>query len=246
MALALDGSTPTAVTANGSIGAGATSTLTTSSFTPPSGSLLVVVFGTNEGAGGATSSFAVTDNLGSHLSYTHLTQQGNNTQDVQVNVWWAAVSTSSAMTVSASYANSIAQTSPSLLRVLVITGAETGSPIGATGGGRGRTTNISGTAAQYNSTRDNSWGWLSYADWTQHGTPTVSASETVDSSYDVAGEDSYAVVKNNSTTTPSGAQVTLSTSTPTASLQLSWIYFEVLPAAAVVARPRLALLGVGT
>jgi hypothetical protein len=132
------------------------------------------------------------------------------------------------MTVSVSFSYTNTEDTTSLLRVLVFTGADTTGPIGANGGGRGRTTNISGTAAQYNSTRDNSWGWLLYADWTQSGIPTVPAAETVDASYQVTGSDSYAVIKNNATTTPNGTQVTLTTSTPTTTLQLSWTYFEVL------------------
>lgn len=232
MALALDASTPPAVTALDNVTGVHTVTLTTASFTPPSGAVLVIPFCTNAVVN-ANSAYAVTDNLGVHLTYTHLTQQGNNLNDVEVNVWWAAIGSSAAMTVSASYqVAGTATGSLALLRPLVFTGADTSSPIGATGGGRGRTTNLSGPAAQYNSTRAASWGWVTYADWTASGIPTVPAGETVDSSYHVTGDDSHAVIKNNATTTPSGTQVTLTTSTPTSALQLSWIYFEVLPATA--------------
>src|SRR4051812_42166937 len=103
MALALDGSTPAAVTTTDPNSSSShTFTTTTASFTPPAGAVLVVILDSNEGNGQVLSAFAATDNLGGHLTYTHLTQQGLNTNDAQVNIWWAPVVSSAAMTVSAS------------------------------------------------------------------------------------------------------------------------------------------------
>jgi hypothetical protein len=114
-----------------------------------------------------------------------------------------------------------------MLRVLVITGADTVDPIGAQAGGRGVTTNVSQT---YTSTRDNSWGWLTYCDWAQKGVPTVTG-ETVDSSYNPSGMITAAVIKKNSTTPTAGTSVTMSTSTPNSGTQITWQYFEILPPA---------------
>jgi len=247
--LALDTSTPVAVTATDAGAGSHTVTLTTASFTPPAGSVVIACFYTNDGNGGTLSAFAITDNLATHLTYTNFASRGNPTNDVQVNGWWAAVSTSAAMTVSASYHNSAGDAgSPSLLRVLVINGANTTSPIGVTSGARGRTTNISGAAAQYSSTVNGSWGWLMYADWTASGIPTVPAGETVDASFNVSGEDSYALIKQSSTTVTAGTTVTMSTSTPTSGLQLSYAYFEIVPSGGgppPPVTPRMTLLGVG-
>jgi len=104
--------------------------------------------------------------------------------------------------------------------------------IGAKGGARGRTTNLTGTAAQYTSTVNDSWGWCTYADWGAVGVPTAGSGQTIDSSYHVAGQDSYAVINQNSTTATAGTTVTMSTTAPTSGLQLAYIFFEMKPAAA--------------
>ena len=231
MALALDVSTPVAVTQTTSIAAGATGTFTTASFTPPAGAILIVILCSNSGTSSITlSNFAVTDNLGAHLTYSLVKQVGNLSNDAQTTVWSSSsIGTSAAMTVSASYKNSGSASdtgTPTLLRVLVITGADTTAPIGANGGARGRTTNVN---TSYSSTVNGSWGWMGYADWSASGIPSVPAGEAVDSSYNVSGQDSYAVIKQTSTTASAGTSVTMSTSTPSSGTQISYVYFEIVP-----------------
>src|SRR5579859_7913014 len=114
------------------------------------------------------------------------------------------------MTVTATQFNNNGGNSNQFLRVLVVTGADvssTTSPVGKNGGGNLRTTNLSGTAAQYTSTQDGSRGWLQYADWSQQAIPTVPDGESVDSSVTIAGQNTYAVIKNATTTTTSGTTV---------------------------------------
>jgi hypothetical protein len=225
--LALDASTPVAVTTN--VASTGTRTLTTASFTPPVGAILVLEFNTNSlNSSNVLSNFQATDNLGTHLTYTQIQQVGNLNNDVQVTLWKSSpVLSSVAMTVSASYTEASAGTYPDMLRVLVFTGADTSSPIGAHGGARGQTTRIN---VSYVSTRSGSWGWLGYSDWTQSGIPTVTGAESVDASYEVASQDSYAVIKQNALTTSIGTTVTMSTATPVSALQVSYLYFEVVPA----------------
>lgn len=227
MALALDGSTPAVTTKTAA--SGTSQTITTASFTPPANSVLAIVLCTNSnGNSDALSAWALTDSLASHLTYTSFASQGNSKSDAQVHCWWATVASSQAMTITGSYVCGSNNASPIMLRVLVFTGADTSAPIGATSGARGLTTNVSAT---YSSTVDGSWGWLAYADWSQSGVPTVPAGETVDCSDNVSGEDTYAVIKQNSTTATAGTSVTMSTSTPSSGLQVSYAYFEIVPPA---------------
>ena len=90
--LALDASTPVVVKKAGT-------TLTTASFTPPAGSVLVISAQSNGNSG--VKSISVSDNLSSHLTYTQAQVKGNTTNDVYAKLYWAPVTTSRAMTVTA-------------------------------------------------------------------------------------------------------------------------------------------------
>jgi hypothetical protein len=114
-----------------------------------------------------------------------------------------------------------------MLTVLVFTGADTLSPIGASGGGDGFTGQT--ISATYASTVNGSWGWLMYGDWIAQGVPTVPGDETIYDSYHINGEDSYALIDSNSTTATSGTAVTLSATAPASPTQITYIYFEVVP-----------------
>jgi hypothetical protein len=113
-----------------------------------------------------------------------------------------------------------------MLQVLVITGANSSSPVGNTAGAWGPTTNISGTV--YNSSVNDSWSWLIYNDWNAEAVPTVPSGETVYGSYTNIAL-TAAVIENNSVTATSGTAVTLGTSTPTSGVELAWIAFEMKP-----------------
>lgn len=78
--LAEDGSAPAVVSTTSA------TTVTTASFTPVSGALLVALIGSDGGAG--TTTMTVTDNLGTHLNWTE--QVKNNASDY-AGVWIADV-----------------------------------------------------------------------------------------------------------------------------------------------------------
>ena len=156
--LALDASSPAVVKKAGT-------TLTTASFTPPAGSVLVISAQSNGNSD--VKSISVSDNLSSHLTYTQAQVKGNTTNDVYAKLYWAPVTTSRAMTVTATIGGNSGDYG--MLSVLVFTGANTAAPIGASGGGRGATGAISDT---YTSTAAGSWGWLATGDWAQKGVPT--------------------------------------------------------------------------
>jgi hypothetical protein len=231
MALLADASTPNAVTVSLTYGSGAgPQNVTTAAFTPPVGAVLVVVFCTNSGTSSNTlSNITVTDNRASHLTYTLLLRTGNLSNDNQTTVWYSsAVPAATSMTVTASFTDAAAfSNNPALLRVIAFSGADSSTAIGASGGARGLTTNVN---SSYVSTRSGSLGYLGYADWAQKGIPTVPGSESVDASYDVAGSNTYAVIKQAANTISSGTTVTMSTATPNSAAQISYVYFEVIPA----------------
>lgn len=227
--LALDASTPAVVKKKGT-------TLTTATFTPPAGSVLVISVQSNGNSD--VKSIAVGDNLASHLTYTQAQVKGNTTNDVYAKLYWAPVATSKAMTVTATIGGSNGDYG--MLSVLVFTGANTSAPIGASGGGRGATGVISDS---YTSTAAGSWGWLSTGDWAQKGVPKVPSTETVHASYNVAGEDTFALIKSNAVTAAAGSTVTMSTTSPTSGSRTTHIYFEVVPASTQVpAAPKITAL----
>ena len=217
--LSLDQSTPASVKKTGT-------TLTTAIFTPPAGSVLVISVQTNGSNNDDVKSIAVKDNLTARLTYNLVQTKGNTTNEVYAKLYWAAVPNSQPMTVTATVGGK--SNDYSMLSVLVFTGANTAAPIGASGGGRGATGVINDS---YNATADNSWGWLIYGDWMQRGVPTVPPGESLYDSYNVNGEDTYALIRQNSTTTTAGTRVTMSTTSPTSGTRTTHIYFEVVPAA---------------
>jgi hypothetical protein len=222
MALALDASTPAAVH-----GASGAASVTTASFTPPAGSVILVCAGVNAGSAIAENISTPTDNLGSHLTYTAVLSEGDTTNgsDAIAKLWWASVSASAAQTITISHSGAAGSNLYLYLRVLVFTGAKTSGPVGASGGGNKATGVISDT---YTSTDANSWGWLLISDWSAQ-TTTVGAAETIQDSYVVGGQISYALIEQNALTSASGASVTMSTTAPTSAAQQAHIYFEVLP-----------------
>jgi hypothetical protein len=221
--LALDSSTPAAVKTN-------TQTLTTASFTPPAGSVLYICVMLNSNASPATDQnyvSQITDNLSTHLTYTLQKQYGTASgSSAIVYLYTAPVSTSQAMKVSITQGASDSSISNAMVQVLVITGANASSPVGKTAGAGATATNISGT--DYNSSVNDSWSWLIYADWNANAVPTVPSGETVYSSYTNTML-TAAVIKNNSVTATAGTSVTIKTSTPTSGVDLAWLAFEIIP-----------------
>jgi hypothetical protein len=227
-----DASSPANLTALAPTGAGAR-TFTTASFTAPLNSIIVVMFFTNSGTAADILSAWTITNSGTALSWSASTQVGNNVQDAQVTRWQAKVTVSQSMTITCGYSTASSTDnfgSPVMLRAIVVTGTDftsNTSMIGANNKARVTSEPISTT---YTSTRDNSRGWLMYADWNALGTASAGTNQTVDAHYDVASADNYATIKQNAVTTPNGSTVTVSTSAPSGTGQVSYMYFELLPA----------------
>lgn len=136
MAVAISGTSPAAVN-------NTTNTLAavaTASFTPPANSLLVVMWVSNTNS--LTDSPAtptITDNLGTHLTYTLSNVANPSTTSTttiggQAAIWTAPVLTSSAMTVTVTNQAVSGKRQAGLL-VKVLTGAELVSPVSTHGVG---------------------------------------------------------------------------------------------------------------
>lgn len=112
MALAIDASTPALVTQNAAF----ITSLASNSFSPPAGSLLVVVVGFPSSANAVTS---ITDSLGTPLTYTNRVAHAAGATDTEI---WVAdcPSAQTGMTVTANFSNSKGQ----CIGVLVMTGAK--------------------------------------------------------------------------------------------------------------------------
>jgi len=117
--LAIDGSTPAAVSTNASV-----ASLTTASFTPPLNSLLVVIFGTGWSATGISSP----SNTGGGVTWNGAVAVSETANNSGAAVWLGTVTTSASMTVTCNPASAIGQWG---FGVAVVTG-QAASPAGAT------------------------------------------------------------------------------------------------------------------
>lgn len=218
MALALDASTPSAVT-------GTTLAHTTASFTPPVGSWLFVMVASDEA--GSSVTFTTPTNSAGSVTWTNVIgPYGNSTSDGIVRVFKGLVNTSAAMTVSCSSNHNDKNW---IMRTLVITGAHATTPVGAASGGRGATSiNVT-----YTGTAADSWGWLIYCDWNQSGLPTAGTGCTIDtaSNYNVAGAITASAIRRTTADGTVGGSINLRATAPTG-MQSSYAYFEIVPDAA--------------
>ena len=122
MALAIDASTP-------AIATGTTTAITTASFTPPNGSAIVILFGSNSQTAGDTSITSIT-NTGIAITWTRRARKNKNaSSDGGAGVdggaeIWTGVGTGGAITVTVSGLGSGA-THEKALQAVVLTGADT-------------------------------------------------------------------------------------------------------------------------
>lgn len=143
--LARDASSP-ALRSSAFQGAAATQAWDSNSFSPPAGSVIVLVLSATQSFNNAWTTPTITDSLASHLTWTIAASQADvSTGAAQSGVWiaWANCPTAqTGMTVTATYAVAAGQTITfSSVGVEVFTGADTTAPIGATA------TGVSTTAA---------------------------------------------------------------------------------------------------
>lgn len=189
MALAISGTSPAAVNSTSTTAA----TITTASFTPPAGALLLVLWGGNASSvSNVPANPTITDSLGSPLAYSLIqlanpTTIGNTTQvGGQAAIWTAAVGASAAMTVTVTN-QAVSGKRQQMMRVIVLTGADTAAPVSSSGVGA-TTTAVSAFAQSYTPSRWGGSGFMAVCDWNNNtSTEPVAASGSTQSGGAVQG-----------------------------------------------------------
>ena len=228
MALAIDASTPAIATQTN----GATATVATASFTPPSSSLLLIRWSGNSQINTAPGAPSITDNLGAHLTYTLVDWQSradSPTRDGQAATWWAVVGSSAAMTVTVTNAASSGNRHAAL-RVEVITGADTTTPIGAHG--KTGSVNTAAIAQSYTASATSGWGRIVATDWDAGAAMTAGTGCTLEGSGTPGSAVTYGFVRRTTADDSVGVSNTLNVTLGATSTNVAWTWSEVLPAAA--------------
>lgn len=225
MAIAIDASTPALVDD--------VDAATTASFTAPADSLLVALCA----FGGGTGTNTVT-NSGTALTWTmrvnHQIGEDTGAYAATAAIFTAVAPTAVARTVTATPSTGFTQVS---LKLLVVTGADTTTPVGAVGENHSTTANL--TASAYTSTVANSRAVGIAADALDGATPTSS-----DVGFGIAPGDEYSgiAVYKAADTTLVGSAVTLNFN-GSGSRNWNWVAVEVLPAVVPFLAPRPLVLG---
>jgi hypothetical protein len=224
--LALDPSTPAVVAQN----TGTTLTVTTASFTPPSGSLLVPMWAANGSTTDPTQP-AITDSLGSHLVYSLL--QWRHFSETPAShaqaAAWRATGTNQAMTVTVTTGAPSPQGHTGLY-VPVLTGYDQATPIGPNGEGSSLTSS-STLAVTYAATRSGGWGFLVVADWNATGSMAAGAGTTLIGTGTLGASDlSYGFFRRTVPDDVAGANTTLNVNFAAASADYCWAYVSINPA----------------
>lgn len=225
MALAIDGSTP--VVAVNSVAS--TATVTTASFTPPAGALLLVLWSGNSSPGVNPSTPTITDNLGVHLTYTLIDWDSHPDTpfvDGQAATWRAVVGSSAAMTVTVTSGVS-GSDKQSALRVVVITGQHA-TPTGAHG--KSGSTSAASIAQSFTGTATSSQGFLVDCDWDVKGAQTAGTGCTLLSSANIGTAITYGFHRRTTADGTNGGSTAMNATLPGTSTALTWCYVEVVPA----------------
>jgi len=226
--LRIDGSGPGAVTQTD----GTVIALTTASFTPPAGSLLLILWAGNSVNGVNPSQPTITDSLGTPLTYTRSDWQSRAdapTVDGQAAAWTAPVITAAPMTVTVSN-NAASGSRQAAFQVLVLTN-EAASPVGA----HGKAGSVSGAiiTQTYTAQATLGQGFIAVSDWSATGTPkagtdcylaNVNAAGTIPTN-----QLSYGFFKRTIPDDVNTVNNRLNVSLAGTSTALAWVYIEILP-----------------
>lgn len=227
MALAIDGSTPAVAVSTSNT----TTTVTSGSFTPPAGSLLLIRWAWNTSASDTPAAPAITDSLGAPLTYTlleHKTRAAGGAVDGQCAAWWAVVGSSAAMAITVTRGTGT-NTQGGALHVTVLTGQDSVTPIGVHG--KLGSTSAASIAQSYTAATTGGQGFIVTTDWDLLGAETAGAGCTLTNggSGNAGPEISYGFLRRSSADDTSGVSNTLNVTIPGTSTNLSWIWVEVVP-----------------
>ena len=219
VALAIDASTPAIATETDRA-------ITSASFSPPDSSLLLVcAFSDSIDNENVTITMS---NNGAALTWTEIVSRDGSeasSEDGNVTAAYTLLTTGrTGMTVTAT--SNTTENGGIALKVYVITGHDTSSPIGASGEGSSQTNSISPTI--YTSTVNNSRGFGCAEDWNALGSPT--STDTEDPFHSAGNLSGLAAYKASDTAT-SGTAVTMNfDASGTGAPAWNWAGVEVKPA----------------
>jgi hypothetical protein len=221
MALAIDGSSPAAVTS-------LTATVTTASFTPPANSKLLISWAGDSSPGTNPAAPSITDNLGAHLTYVSRPWQSRVDApgaDGQAAMWTADVATSAAMTVSVTNGAGVFSAA---LKVWVLTDSSGGIPgVGATG--KSGSLSAASIAQSYTAQATGGQGFIVANDGSTLGNMTAGTGCTVDATGTVGTNNSYGFGRRTTADDSNGGSNTLNITLAGTSAALSWVYVEITP-----------------
>jgi hypothetical protein len=204
--------------------------VTTASFTPPAGALLVAFAWHDTAGGNVTNTSVVTDSQG--LTWTIRATRSKQDDGVgaansHVQISTAVVASSVAMTVTSTGTNC---NDPAGLYVRVITGADTTTPMDATP--VEGTTNAAVVSTTITTVTDGARCFLQVIDWNVAAAMTAGTGQTAVVSDTIGGspDDRIYLGVTDAVTSPAGA-TTLSTASPSTGNTQNWIGVAVRPAA---------------
>lgn len=219
-----DASTPAFVKASN-----AGNDVTTASFTPPAGALLIAFAWHDTAGGNVTNTSQVTDSQG--LTWTRRATRskqddGAGAANSHIAISTAVVASSVAMTVTTTGTNC---NDPAGLYVRVITGADTTTPMDATP--VEGTTNAAVVSTSITTVTDGARCFLQIIDWNLAAVMTAGTGQTAIVSDTIgAPDDRIYLGVTDAVTSPAGS-TTLSTASPSTGNTQNWIGIAVRPAA---------------
>lgn len=206
-------------------------TVTTVSFTPPANSLLLIQWSCDQLTGGIAAP-TITDNLGTHLTYTLTDWQSladSPNAHGQSASWTAPVATSQAMTVTVT-TGSVSGERVSALKISVMTDPG-GQPLAGAHGKAG-STSASSIAQNYTAQRTGGMGFIGVDDFDQIGAESAGTGCTLIASANVSTAITYGFVRRTNADDSGGATNTLNVTIPGTSTNLNWTYVEIIPPSA--------------
>lgn len=225
MAIAIDGTSPAGVSQTN----GNTSNLATASYTPPSGSLVLACWAGNSQLAAPTDP-SITSSAGASLSWNVVairTSADSGGASGQAAMWWAVgggAATTTQVANNATNGNRHAR-----LKVVVLTGVDTGDPIVSSAQGTDGTGGLDNCT--YTSAADNSMGFASVSDWDVSSTTFTAGSGTTVVDSASPGNSVNGATLRQTTPTTSGAAVSLALTSPT-STTWNWVRAELREGAA--------------
>jgi hypothetical protein len=213
MALAIDASTPSRVTGTGATGL----TGTTAAFNPPASALVACC----SGDGAPANTFSMTNN-GAALTWAEIATRNSGDTGGSSGVaaaFYALLGASrTAMTVTYNYSSS----NDSSMKLYVVTGADTSTPLGANT--EGSSSSATTTTTAYTSTAANSFSFVVFNDFN-----AVAYSGSSDTTMDtgiIAGQISFG--SGYKSLGAAGSSVTHNIQMASAPI-LNWVAFEIKP-----------------